>query len=65
MRFLKNVHYKGVMEVRRALNKLSTRKDTTKAEFYMSVMWMVTDNQCNPLSECTVMDYFEGGGNIT
>ena len=62
--FVNNTHYKGVMEIRRALNKLSTRKDIIQPVFYMSVMWMVNDNQCKHFSECTAMGDFERGGNI-
>ena len=63
-RFVNNTHYEGVMEIRRALNELSTRKDTIQPVFYMSVMWMVNDNQCKHFSECTAMGDFEGGGDI-
>ena len=40
------------------MNKLSTRKDTIKDEFCMSVMWMVTDNQCKHFSKCMAMEDF-------
>ena len=50
------------MEVRRALNELSPRKDNIQPVFYLSVMWMVTDDQCKHFSECMMMEYFEGGG---
>jgi hypothetical protein len=62
--FVNNAHYEGVMEIRRALNELSTRKDNIKGEFYMSVMWMVTDDQCKHFSECMVMEDFEGEGHV-
>ena len=32
--------------------------------FYMSVMWMVNDDQCKHFSECTTMGDFGGGGAI-
>jgi hypothetical protein len=59
--FVNNTHYEGVMETRRALNELLTGKETIKLEFYMSVMWMMTDDQYTHFSEYTVMDSFEGG----
>ena len=58
--FVNNTHYEGLMEVRRALNKLLTRKDTTKSALYMSAMWMVTDDQYKYFSECMIMEDFEG-----
>ena len=62
--FRNNSHYEGVMAIRKALNELSTRKETIQPVFYMSVMWMVTDDQCKYVSECMVMDDFEGLGHI-
>ena len=62
--FTNNAQYKGVIEIRRALNELSTRKDTIQPVFYMSVMWMVNDDQCKHFSECTAIGDFEGGGHI-
>ena len=43
------------MEMRKAVNELSTRKDMIKTEFYMSAIWMVTNDQCKHSSECTVI----------
>ena len=63
--FKNSSHYEGVMEIRKALNELATRKETIQPVFYMSVMWMVNDDQCKHFSECTAMEDFEGGGAIT
>merc|ERR1712194_612612 len=62
--FRNSSHYEGVMEIRKALNELSTRKETIQPVFYMSVMWVVTDDQCKHFSKCTDMDDFEGGCDI-
>ena len=43
--FRNNAHYEGVMAIRKALNELSPRKETIQPVFYMSVIWVVTDDQ--------------------
>ena len=43
--FVNNTHYKGVVEVRKSLDKVLTREDAIKEKFSMSLMGRVTNDQ--------------------
>ena len=59
-----NAHCEGLKDVRKALRKLSSRKEHVPKSCVMTVAWKGFDDQCQHFSEGLLMSDFEGCGKI-